>query len=289
MTTFELINIINRAGEIQDVFGSKNMLSQYKKALSSLHPDVCSEEGATEAFIKLNELKLAYDKGKIFEDDAGKFEMKNEKAYFKGNFDLLEKSYGNYLLLKDKRDTASLSFHKYLPDSMGLSTDLQLSFRYKAVPISRLVLPECHVLWILSRILETCAWLAQIGYVHGGIHPESVFIVPKTHGIILTSFYHLKKVNTKVSTISGKYKHWYPREIFDEKRARTKTDLELAKRTAAYLLGDPSGIGVKLRKTHHPALIEFLLKQHTNAFECYDDYRKMLRANFEVKFHELHL
>jgi serine/threonine protein kinase len=289
MTTFELINTINRAGEIQEVFGTENIVNQYKRALSILHPDVCNTKGATEAFIKLNQLKSAHDKGKIFEDDAGEFEIKNRKSYFNGNLDLLQRSYNNYLLLKNKRDDASLSFQKYLPESMGLSTDLQVSFKHKAVAISRLVLPECHVLWVLSRMLETCAWLSQIGYVHGGIHPESIFIVPKTHGIILPSFYHLKKANTKVSTISGKYKHWYPKEIFNEKRARAKTDLELVKRTAAYLLGDSSGMGVKLRKTHHPALIEFLLKQHTSAFECYDDYRKMLRANFEVKFHELSL
>lgn len=289
MTTIQLIQSIERAGDFEAVFGKENSLVKYKRALSLLHPDVCFINGATEAFIKLNELKMEFDKSKIFADDAGTFEREDKYVFFKGKSDLLEKSYNNYRILKDKRDESSLAFHKYIPDSMGISTQLQVGFKERTLPISRLVLPEHHVLWILSRMLEYCAWMSQIGYIHGGIHPESVFIVPEQHGVILSSFYHMTKVNTKLKTVSAKYQHWYPKETFKEKRARTKIDLEMTKRTAAYLLGDPSGMGIKLRKTNHPALIAFLIKQHKDAYNCYDEYRKMLKDNFEVKFHKLNL
>lgn len=287
MNTFNLINRILSSTRIQQVFDTKEITKSYKKALGILHPDVCHLPHSIEAFVKLNQLKSEFDRGKIIKDDAGEFEVKNNVASFRGDEKLLQVSYDHFQMLKEKRDKASLSFHKYIPEGMGLTSDLQVMFKERTVPVSRLVLPQKHVLWILSRLLETCAWFSQIGYVHGGLNPESILIVPETHGIIIGSFYHLTKKNQRLRTVSAKYKHWYPEEVFKDKRARTKTDLELVKRTAAYLLGDPSGVGIKLKKTHHPALLAFLLKQHTNAYECYDDYRKMLKVNFEVKFSEL--
>ena len=131
--------------------------------------------------------------------------------------------------------------------------------------------------------------MAQEGYVHCGINPESVFIVPETHGIIITSFYHLSLDDGRLRTISAKYQNWYPTEIFKEKRAKSIIDLELCKRTAAYLLGDKSGLGIKLKKTHNKDFINFLLNSHSNAFECYQAYRKMLKRNFEEKYHHLSL
>ncbi len=282
-----LIFTINKAEEIGEVFSNEFLLRDYKKALAKLHPDINKSRAATDAYIKLIQLKSEFDKGKILEDDAGFFEEKDGLFYFKGDKPFLTLSYENYLMLKGKRDESSLSFHKYLPDSMALSQELKVSLVKRAVPISKLVLPQEHVLWVLSRMLEVSAWFSQIGYVHCGINPESVFIVPETHGIIISTFYHLTKANLKIKTISGKYKNWYPKEVFDNKRAKSKIDVELSKRTAAYLLGDHSGMGIKLRRSHHPALIEFLLKRHGNPIDCYDSYRKMLKKNFKVKFHEL--
>ncbi len=287
MQVSKLIHKISGAGELIDIFQTKEIEVEYKKALGLLHPDVCKMNGSVEAFQKLIQLKIDYDKSRIIEDDAGTFEHHYNTTLFKGNEKLHEISYDNYILLKNFRDKASLSFHKYLPASMALSHQLKITYAKRAVPLSRLVLPQKHVLWILSRTLEVTAWFSQMGYVHGGIHPESIFIIPETHGVVLGSFYHFSKTNSKLKSISAKYKHWYPHEIFDKKRATTTIDLELTKRTAAYVLGDTSGIGIKLKKDFHPALIEFLLKKHKNAFQCYDDYRKMLKNNFEVKYHEL--
>ena len=78
---------------------------------------------------------------------------------------------------------------------------------------------------------------------------------------------------------------WYPKEVFSEKIACTQIDLEMSKRTAAYLLGDRSGSGVTLRKTQPPEIVDFLLATHTNAYQCYDDFRQLLQSNFEDKFH----
>ena len=143
--------------------------------------------------------------------------------------------------------------------------------------------------WILSRLLEIAAWFAQEGIVHGGINPKSVFLVPETHGIIISSFYHLKRIGQPLETISASYQNWYPATIFTKKVAETAIDLEGCKRTAAYLLGDTSGLGVKLKKTHLPAFVDFLLDRHTNAYDCYREYRALLKRYFEQRFRPLHL
>lgn len=283
----QLIDKINRASQLEEVLNTKNLKQAYRRAIRLLHPDLCDVTEAIAALIKLNRLKEAYDKRNIQEDDAGTFRVTKQAIFFHGKQDLLQISYDNYCLLKNFRDAASVHFHRYLPESMGISTELKVSLRHKAVPIRGLTLPQKHVNWILSRMLEVCAWLAQVGYVHAGISPESVFIVPERHGILLTSFYHLTKNEHRLTTISAKYKHWYPDEIFKHKRAKSLIDLELSKRTAAYLLGDKSGMGINLRKTHHKPFIDFLLDRHTDAYDCFTAYRKLLKNNFKMKYHPL--
>ena len=194
----------------------------------------------------------------------------------------------NYQLLKEHDSLSDLNFHRYLPVDMYFNTEvLKATTMQRTMPLTHLNLPQHHVLWILSRMLEVTAWFAQIGYVHGGINPESIWLAPEAHGINLGSFYHLTAVNSRLKTISAKYKNWYPTEIFKTKKATTTIDLELCKRTATYLLGDKSGVGISLKKTHHPALVDFLLNTHDDAYKCYDAYRKLLKKNFKRKFHRL--
>ena len=267
----------------------RNWKATYRDMVRWLHPDRCTVDGSVNALIHLYQLRETFEKGQQKQDDAGKFRAKDKEAVYQGNLDLLKLSYNNFVNLKTRNDDAARHFHRYLPTSMALTDKLSVRFQHRSIPLSGLELPQQHVLWILSRLLECCAWFAQIDYVHGGINPESIYVVPKTHGIVFGSFYHFTKVGGRLKTISAKYKNWYPDAVFDTKRASTVIDLELCKRTAAYLLGDTSGTGVKLLKTHHQAFINFLLDTHTNAFECYDAYRKMLKQNFKRKFHELKL
>ncbi len=286
----ELNNVIRKilsSTSLQDVFSKGNIPYNFRKTLGALHPDKCSLAQADEAFSKLLFLKSEYEKSISWEDDAGIYEVEQHSILLKGHEELLKQSYEHFLMLKGRRDTPSQSFMKYLPESMALTQHLKVDFEKTTKPISKWVLPQHHVLWILSRILEVSAWFSQIGYAHCGLTPDAVFVVPKTHGIVIPSFYHLTRLDRPLKTISARYQHWYPKEIFKEKRARPNIDLEMCKRIACFLLGDPSGMGIRLRGEIHPALLEFLIQQHHDAFDCYDEYRKMLNNNFEVKFHPL--
>lgn len=282
-----LIHKILIANHLKMVLDIANWKAEYREIVRWLHPDRCRVEGSVKALIHLYGLRENFEKGTLKEDDAGKFRMKDTTAIFQGNIDLLKLSYNRFVQLKIQNDSAARHFQHYLPESMALTDKLEVRFKHRVVPLSGLELSQQHVMWILSRMLETCAWFAQMGYVHTGINPESVFVVPETHGIVIGSFYHFTPIGGRLKTLSARYKNWYPDAVFDTKKATTNIDLELCKRTAAYLLGDTSGTGVKLLKTCNKALVNFLLDTHTDAYDCYDAYRKMLKRNFKSRFHEL--
>jgi hypothetical protein len=273
--------------------------SQVKEILKSIHPDICSLPGAAEATSKLNVWKDYFEEGKVFRDDAGEF--KTNGFWLRSNnpgtddklAENIEWSIQNYDILSRSKPLESIHFRKYIPLSIAIETgamNFEFTFEKRSVPLSGLQLPQEHVNWILNRLLEYCTYLSQYGNMsHCGLNPESVFIVPETHGIQICSFYHMTKFGNKIGTISGKYSHWYPASVFQTKIASAAIDIECSKKIAAYLLGDPSGTGVRLKKTHNEAFINFIVKQHTNAFEALEEYRAILAANFEKKFHHLSL
>jgi hypothetical protein len=286
----ELIDKINQASHLGEVLALSDWKKQYNEMARLLHPDLCHIPGAAAAFARLNALKEGWEKGYRFSDEAGAVRAHNQTVTFVGDPKLLLQSYRNYGYLKRLRHPAAKHFHRYLPESMTLDgAAMTLTLCHRAAPLTGLTLPQGHANWILSRLLEFTAWLAQEGWTHGGINPESVFVAPETHGIILTSFYHLTPRSETVHTISAKYKHWYPNALFVNKKAEPQIDIELSKRTIATLLGDPSGAGIKLQKTHHRAFAGFLLTVHTDAFACYDQYRNLLDKHFPKKFLPLNL
>lgn len=279
-----LIHKIMTAQSLLALFPTGNLKKQYREAIKQLHPDLCTAPEAEAALIRLNDLRLTHEKGIVITDDAGSIWTQRREAIFRGELDLLHTSYQNYQRLKHLKSEAAQHFQLYLPERMEMTDVLAVKFPFRALPLHSLELPQEHVNWVLSRLLELVAWLAQEGYVHGGINPRSIFILPETHGIALGSFYHMKKVGDRLTTISAAYQNWYPKQVFSHKRACTSIDLECCKRTAAYLLGDKSGAGVKLKKTHLGAYVDFLLDRHENAYACYDEYRNLLQAHFEARF-----
>lgn len=282
-----LIQTILKATRPEEVVPSGAWLTGYKRIMRLIHPDTCSLPQAGLAAARLNALKLVFEKGVVYSDESGAYHSDGYKAQYEGDEALLKKSWDNYRRL---RAAGPAHLLKYLPrDMQWVHGKLAVHFTQRAVPLSGLQLPQEHVNWVLSRLLELVALVEEAGFVHGGLNPESVFVVPETHGIQVGTFYHLAPIGTQVSTLSGRYKSWYPPRLFDDKRARPATDLELAKKIAIALLGDPSGSGVKLKKTHHAAFMDFVIRQDDVPYIAYRQYRDLLQQHFEKKFHILHL
>ncbi len=285
-----IIAKILNAKRLGEIVNPSHWKKEFQDLVKQLHPDVCKHPKASEATSKLVELRDKYELGSIYYDDIGEYTTNGQWAIFTGEQKFLLKSKCVFDTISALKDPASLHFRKCLPKSMKMEGDkLKVEFEKRTIPLSGLELPQEHVNWILSRILEFTAWLHQIGYSHCGLNPESVFIVPETHGIIVTSFYHTVKMDGMLESGSGKYAHWYTPSAFDSKRAIPTIDVECAKKVAVYLLGDLSGSGIKLRKTHHPAFIDFVIAQHHNAYQCFDEYRKLVEKNFKKEYHSLTL
>jgi len=316
MTKDEAINLINNAKSLVDVFPDLGVWkNQYKKLAMLIHPDHCNTTEAEQAFKILAEFVSKIEKGSKHNDDSGEIKYKIIDAsildnlstiksvlgvkelpivtelILKGKPELNKISLYNYNILTNLKDKSSEHFKKYLPISITKISDneLKIILPYRAVPLSSLgVLPQEHVNWILSRMLEFSSWLNQIKFVHGGINPDSIYIIPENHGMICTSFYHMSKLDDKMKTISGKYSQFYPSKVFTSKKATSDIDIELSKRSAIYLLGDTSGAGIKLKKTHNVNILDFIFKNHNIPLNAYKEYREILNKNYDMKkFHVL--
>jgi len=304
MNPKDLISRIIAAKSFTEIFADLSTWKDtYKHYMLLLHPDICHEPGAGDASARLSNWKTEIEKGKVFTDDAGPVVYSLNVVTFKGDPALLQVSCNNFKTLAGLNDSASAHFRNYLPASMEMQPDgtLKCELHDRAVPLAAVVeyfngaVPQEHVNWITNRMLEFAAWLAQVGYTHCGLNPESVFIVPETHGMICTSFYHFTQTGKRVTGISGKYLGFYPAYLLDPltpKTAKVATpliDTELATRTAVYLLGDKSGLGSKLRKTHNNELLDFYSSIREDASDAFFTHRDLVKKLFPVKFYTLNI
>jgi len=295
MNDIELIDKILNSKKPLDIFTSSNWKVEFIKFSKLIHPDRCVHPRASDAMSILNTYKDLLTYGVEYEDECGVFNVFDDRIEYvitDDNRDLLLTSLKNYSTLMKLNDSASLSFKKYLPNSIEiLNNKFIIRFVERSVPLTHKTLPQYHVNWIFSRMFEFSVWMSRIGYSHMGINPTSVFVIPKTHGIIVTSFYYMKKIGSVATTISAKYKNWYPTAVFTNKTSTSDVDLELSKKIAIYLLGDKSASGVVLRKNSgvNQNVLNFLLTKHRNEFSEYDEYRKLLKSNFDTRFYELTL
>lgn len=288
--TKDIIAKINRSKSFVEIFTDlNNWLYEYKQIAKQIHPDICAELGAKDALAKLNSYKEELEKGKSHIDDAGTVTYNINKTTIVGDKPILDVSLKNFNKLISLKEKIDIDFQRYIPKSATLTSgnpsNLLFNLNLRAVPLSAIgTLPQEHVNWILSRMLEYAAYLHKRGFVHAGINPDSVYVEPINHSINLISFYHMTELDKKMSTASGKWLYMYPEHVKKDKIAKGDIDVELCKRTAIWLLGDKSGIGTCLRKTHNIAFLDFISKRHTDPIEAFLDYRKMLDKNFERKF-----
>lgn len=264
---------------------------KYRSWAKIIHPDVCSHPLSKTAFAKLNTFKDNLENGETYSDEACKINYKLNECTYTGDKIVIARSLNNYNYLRSFKDEASIHFHKYLPTTCELINDTTLIYKYpkRALPISSIkTLEQKHANWVLSRLLEFCGWLNQIGVCHAGITPDSIYIVPEEHGIICTSFYHVTQLDQRLRTISGKYSGFYPSTVLETKLAKSNIDIALSKRTAIYLLGDASGNGTVLRKTHNEEIIDYLQIPEYDPLLSYSSYRTLLKKHFNTKeFHKL--
>ncbi len=269
---------------------------EYKFLAKQLHPDLNHNPKAKEAFTHLNELKSAFEKGYEFKDESGEIRSNYLLHRWLGDEKMLVASKSNYdklIQVAEKDfDKASFShFMQYIPENLDFKgNELRFDTDQKCIPLSKVIewLPEekrnKHTNWIYSRMIEFVSMLELLGVTHAGLNPDSVFVLPETHGIKVVSFYHLC-VET-VKTINGKYKNYYPQAVFDTKEAGSYIDIATAKKTAICALGDVSGSGVRLRSNPsiNQNVLNYFLTSEKDAFKSMKIWREVLQHNFVKEF-----
>lgn len=276
-----LIEKILLSRSVKDVVDVNNYASETKAILRKIHPDVCSHPQANSAFIKFMELKKLFDDGFVFDDDSGNVRIKENLVKFEGDKSLIDISFNNYKIIYQ---SANENFKRYLPDSFK---DGEITLDDNYLSLKDVTLPEEHARWVLSRLLEFSGYMESIGYTHNGINTDSFLVNPKTHGIKIISFYHVKPTGRKLDSVSARYRLFYPQSVFDKKLSEPKNDVELSKRTVCFILGDKSGVGVKLKKSITEQFSNFLIKTNLSAIDAFVEWKKLLKDNYESKFYEL--
>lgn len=284
-TDAEVIERVLKATHFKAVAAATEPEPNYKEILKVIHPDKSAHPQAQEATHKLIALHDHYTRGSRFSDDSGIFVTNDYEITYEGDAVVLRHGRSRQQLIGN---IAPVHLKKYMPYQW--LSDQKILLEQRALPLIGLTLPQEHVNWVVSRLLEFCMLLHHnAGYAHLGLVPSHILIIPETHGIAVAGFYHAAQTGQRINTISAGYRHWYPGHVFTQKLASGNIDLEMVKRIGAYLLGDRSGLGTALIRTHHREFVDFLLGSDQDAFECYEKYRTLLDNHFEKQFIHLNI
>jgi hypothetical protein len=285
MTESEMIDKVLKVTYFNALKPEDGTVLHFRDILKTIHPDKCKHPQAQEATNHLLTLFRHFTNGSTFTDDSGDFLTNDYWLLYQGERAIVEHG-------KQKQQQIAAKATEHLNRYMPYTWDSNYSFilRQRTVPMVNLTLPQEHLNWIISRLLEFCMLLHRhAGQAHLGLIPAQVMLVPETHGISVSGFYHATELDGRVQTISGTFQHWYPQQLLREKKATENADLEMVKRIGAYLAGDRSGLGTSLRKTHHPEFVDFLLSSDDDSVACYEKYREMLDKNFPKQFIHLNI
>lgn len=94
--------------------------------------------------------------------------------------------------------------------------------------------------WIWKRLLELLGWVHRAGYAHGAVIPSHVILHAKDHGVVLAGWSSAVR-RESIPAVSASAQRFYPSRAWDQRVATHATDLIMAARSVAYVLGgDPA-------------------------------------------------
>ncbi|WP_433894082.1 molecular chaperone DnaJ [Streptomyces sp. CA-111067] len=92
--------------------------------------------------------------------------------------------------------------------------------------------------WIWRRLLTALGWAHRARLVHGAVYPEHVLIQPELHGVVLADWCYATAMGTHIPVLIDRYGEDWPPEMRDRLPATEATDIHLASRCMARLMGD---------------------------------------------------
>ena len=274
-----LIDTILSAKSSYELFPDEDSTKSYRR-LAKVHPDICKEPKAEEAFLRLQTLYDIHKNGSTFVSDLGTVTYyEYGKIVIKGKKFILET---NLLWWNKLRKIEHLI--EYLPKEAYLEDDETLIMKYNGYlrNPSELKIPMVHINWMISRMLEFVGFCFINGIYHNSMNPKAILINPVTHSVIIINYLHCTLVPNPPTTAYKEYASWYK-----DKDSVDALNFNLIAKTAISLMGDKTGIGNKLllEKEVNKVVLKFLQERRTSPIPyTYLEYKKMLLTVYENKF-----
>lgn len=270
--------------------------SLYKKALQMIKDGVWEESNFIRIHTKSNkrldisflhsfifELGVCYVCNKhiiyVIDSDKSKYSSRMKKAtmYFTYANDKMKHEFKNYLPKIVSEYETTDNKHIIILDKSEDLYPLPVVLSYYNGRI-----PDKHVAWIISRLLNITCYMDYAGIVHNGIGLNECFISPENHKIALLGgwWYSTRKNAPMVGTTKDIY-DVIPLSVKNDKKSNIKTDLESIKLIGRQALGEKN-IGKFLRSDLAPsAFTEFLVSSsNQNAYEEMKKWEKALLASY---------
>lgn len=137
--------------------------------------------------------------------------------------------------------------------------------------------------WMFNRILAALGGAHQLGMVHGALVPEHVLIRPDDHNGMLLDWCYCVPIGTPIKAISPPYAADYPPEVVAKQPATPATDLYLAARCMARLLGGngrtlalPETVPRAIEALLRSCLIPSVYRRACDAWQVLDDFHEIL-------------
>jgi hypothetical protein len=134
--------------------------------------------------------------------------------------------------------------------------------------------------WMFNRVLAALGAAHGAGLVHGAVLPEHVLIRPSDHNGILIDWCYSAPIGQPIRAISRPRVADYPPEVTARQGATPATDLYMAARLMARLLGGdgepPSSAPKPIQALLRACLIPSPARRHADAWQVYEDFRGIL-------------
>jgi hypothetical protein len=151
--------------------------------------------------------------------------------------------------------------------------------------------------WIWRRLLVVLGFAHLNAVIHGTVLPDAIRIQPEQHGLILgnwsAAIQNPHATGEVIPVIHARYAAWYPEEILNSESPLPGSDIYLAARCMAYLLGGspgsgrcPAAVPAPIRSFLRGCTLPGKRSRPQDAWQLKDEFDELLHRLWgERKFH----
>lgn len=101
--------------------------------------------------------------------------------------------------------------------------------------------PATAAVWLWKRVLETLAWMHEVGFVHGAILPEHLLVHARDHGVRLVGLSSATAPGRPLSAFPREAEAFYSKATWDGGAASASLDLTMSARSLLFAVGADDG------------------------------------------------